>query len=197
MFPQMCIVSDWLYDGMLNQVKPHIYVCTDRSFHFLLQAELKVAEYNKLGRKLKLIPQSAENACGHDFEIRTDYSATTITQYKTQIQVQSLLPSSEASFFLFFVYLKIFLTLFFFFVYFLNSGRILWRIWWLTWRMNAAGLLMWSWVWKRLLNRYEAFILPFFSCDCNYLTKSDKKCPIYVSLPNQQIKVMKKKLYLA
>ncbi|KTG02904.1 hypothetical protein cypCar_00025591 [Cyprinus carpio] len=50
------------------------------------EAELKVAEYNKLGRKLKLIPQSAENACGHDFEIRTDYSATTITQYKTQIQ---------------------------------------------------------------------------------------------------------------
>uniref|UniRef100_A0A8C1VNU9 Kinetochore protein NDC80 n=1 Tax=Cyprinus carpio TaxID=7962 RepID=A0A8C1VNU9_CYPCA len=38
------------------------------------KAELKVAEYNKLGRKLKLIPQSAENACGHDFEIRTDYS---------------------------------------------------------------------------------------------------------------------------
>lgn len=50
------------------------------------KAELKVAEYNKLGRKLKLIPLSAENACGHDFEIRTDYSATTITQYKTQIQ---------------------------------------------------------------------------------------------------------------
>nr|AAH95554.1 Kntc2l protein [Danio rerio] len=50
------------------------------------KAELKVAEYNKLGRKLKLIPLSAENACGHDFEIRADYSATTITQYKTQIQ---------------------------------------------------------------------------------------------------------------
>lgn len=63
-----------------------------------LQAELKVAEYNKLGRKLKLIPQSAENACGHDFEIRTDYSATTITQYKTQIQVQPLQSSlKEAS----------------------------------------------------------------------------------------------------
>lgn len=71
------------------------------SFHFLLQAELKVAEYNKLGRKLKLIPQSAENACGHDFEIRTDYSATTITQYKTQIQV----PSSEASFFFFYFFI--------------------------------------------------------------------------------------------
>ncbi|KTF91706.1 hypothetical protein cypCar_00013372, partial [Cyprinus carpio] len=52
------------------------------------RAELKVADYNKLCRKLKLIPQSAENACGHDFEIRTDYSATTITQYKTQIQIQ-------------------------------------------------------------------------------------------------------------
>lgn len=61
-------------------------------FDVLFQAELKVTEYNKLGRKLKLIPQSAENACGHDFEIRTDYSATTITQYKTQLQVQTLQP---------------------------------------------------------------------------------------------------------
>ncbi|TRY95357.1 hypothetical protein DNTS_016030 [Danionella cerebrum] len=50
------------------------------------RAELKIAEYNKLGRKLKLIPVSAENACGHDFEIRTDYSATSSTQFKIQIQ---------------------------------------------------------------------------------------------------------------
>lgn len=63
-------------------------------FDVSFQAELKVAEYNKLGRKLKLIPQSAENACGHDFEIRTDNGATTITQYKTQIQVQSCQPST-------------------------------------------------------------------------------------------------------
>lgn len=73
------------------------------NFHILLQAEEKVAEYNKLGRKLKLIPQSAENACGHDFEIRTDYSAITITQYKTQIQVQSLLPSIRSFFYLFII----------------------------------------------------------------------------------------------
>lgn len=66
-----------------------------RIFLILLQAELKVADYNKLCRKLKLIPQSAENACGHDFEIRTDYSATTITQYKTQIQIQ--VPSLQLS----------------------------------------------------------------------------------------------------
>ncbi|XP_065113830.2 kinetochore protein NDC80 homolog [Paramisgurnus dabryanus] len=50
------------------------------------KAELKVTEFNKLGRKLKLIPQTAENACGHDFEIKADYSFTTITQYKTHIQ---------------------------------------------------------------------------------------------------------------
>uniref|UniRef100_A0A3Q0R9T2 Kinetochore protein NDC80 n=1 Tax=Amphilophus citrinellus TaxID=61819 RepID=A0A3Q0R9T2_AMPCI len=34
------------------------------------KAELKLTEYHKLARKLKLIPISAENACGHDFEIR-------------------------------------------------------------------------------------------------------------------------------
>lgn len=34
------------------------------------KVELKEAEYNKLGRKLKLIPLSAENACGHDFEMK-------------------------------------------------------------------------------------------------------------------------------
>ncbi|XP_019722580.1 kinetochore protein NDC80 homolog isoform X1 [Hippocampus comes] len=34
------------------------------------KAELKLSEYHKLARKLKLIPISAENACGHDFELR-------------------------------------------------------------------------------------------------------------------------------
>nr|XP_061804257.1 kinetochore protein NDC80 homolog [Nerophis lumbriciformis] len=34
------------------------------------KAELKLNEYHKLARKLKLIPLSAENACGHDFELR-------------------------------------------------------------------------------------------------------------------------------
>ncbi|XP_029917054.1 kinetochore protein NDC80 homolog isoform X2 [Myripristis murdjan] len=53
------------------------------------KAALKLVEYNKLARKLKLIPMSAENACGHDFEIRTisDYGPSTMVQYKTQIQM--------------------------------------------------------------------------------------------------------------
>ncbi|CAL8249336.1 unnamed protein product [Merluccius merluccius] len=52
-------------------------------------AELKLAEYHKLARKLKLIPASAENACGHDYEIRTnsEYGPTTMVQYKTQVQM--------------------------------------------------------------------------------------------------------------
>ncbi|KAL6477556.1 hypothetical protein MHYP_G00133910 [Metynnis hypsauchen] len=52
------------------------------------RAEIKLAEYHKLARMLKLIPQSAENACGHDFEIKTvsDYGPTTATQIRTQIQ---------------------------------------------------------------------------------------------------------------
>ncbi|XP_056146110.1 kinetochore protein NDC80 homolog [Lampris incognitus] len=52
-------------------------------------AELKLAEYHKLARKLKLIPVSAENAGGHDFEIKSssDYGPGTIVQHKTQIQM--------------------------------------------------------------------------------------------------------------
>uniref|UniRef100_A0A1A7XFQ4 Kinetochore protein NDC80 n=2 Tax=Iconisemion striatum TaxID=60296 RepID=A0A1A7XFQ4_9TELE len=34
------------------------------------KVESQLAEYHKLARKLKLIPQMAENACGHDFELR-------------------------------------------------------------------------------------------------------------------------------
>lgn len=50
---------------------------------------MKLAEYHKLARKLKLIPVSAENACGHDFEIRTstEYGPSTMVQCRTQIQV--------------------------------------------------------------------------------------------------------------
>ncbi|XP_068594766.1 kinetochore protein NDC80 homolog, partial [Brachionichthys hirsutus] len=52
------------------------------------KAELKVSEYNKLARKLKLIPMSAENACGRDFEIRPfDCASGTMVQQKTQIQM--------------------------------------------------------------------------------------------------------------
>uniref|UniRef100_A0A3Q3CNG3 Kinetochore protein NDC80 n=1 Tax=Haplochromis burtoni TaxID=8153 RepID=A0A3Q3CNG3_HAPBU len=53
------------------------------------KAELKLAEYHKLARKLKLIPISAENACGHDFEIRPfECGAGSMVQCKTQIQMQ-------------------------------------------------------------------------------------------------------------
>ncbi|XP_071774091.1 kinetochore protein NDC80 homolog [Centroberyx gerrardi] len=52
------------------------------------KAELKLVEYHKLARKLKLIPVSAENACGNDYEIRTnsEFGPSTMVQYKTQIQ---------------------------------------------------------------------------------------------------------------
>ncbi|XP_060927669.1 kinetochore protein NDC80 homolog isoform X1 [Limanda limanda] len=52
------------------------------------KAELKVAEYHKLARKLKLIPLSAENACGHDFEIKPfENGPNSMVQQKTQIQM--------------------------------------------------------------------------------------------------------------
>lgn len=52
------------------------------------QAELRLSEYHKLARKLKLIPLSAENACGHDFEIRPfECGSNNTVQHKTQIQV--------------------------------------------------------------------------------------------------------------
>ncbi|KAG9350183.1 hypothetical protein JZ751_026536 [Albula glossodonta] len=52
------------------------------------RAEVKLGEYHKLARKLKLIPASAENACGWDFEVKVpmDYVPSIITQYKVQIQ---------------------------------------------------------------------------------------------------------------
>ena len=55
----------------------------------VIQAELKLTEYHKLARKLKLIPASAENACGHDYEIRAnlEYGPTTMVQYKAQVMV--------------------------------------------------------------------------------------------------------------
>ncbi|KAM6943866.1 kinetochore protein NDC80 homolog [Lycodopsis pacificus] len=52
------------------------------------KAELKVAEYHKLARKLKLVPLSAENACGHDFEIRPfDCGPGSMVQHNTQTQM--------------------------------------------------------------------------------------------------------------
>ncbi|XP_051277582.1 kinetochore protein NDC80 homolog [Dicentrarchus labrax] len=52
------------------------------------KAELKLTEYHKLARKLKLIPLSAENACGHDFEIRPfECGSGSMVQNRTQIQM--------------------------------------------------------------------------------------------------------------
>ncbi|CAG08408.1 unnamed protein product, partial [Tetraodon nigroviridis] len=55
------------------------------------QAELRLSEYHKLARKLKLIPLSAENACGHDFEIRPfECGSSNTVQHKTQEKLQIL-----------------------------------------------------------------------------------------------------------
>ncbi|KAL7391453.1 hypothetical protein ABVT39_009460 [Epinephelus coioides] len=52
------------------------------------KVELKVAEYHKLARKLKLMPLSAENAGGHDFEIRPfECGPGSMVQHKTQRQM--------------------------------------------------------------------------------------------------------------
>ncbi|CAG5923616.1 unnamed protein product [Menidia menidia] len=52
------------------------------------KVDLKLGEYHKLARKLKLIPQTAENACGHDFEMRPFESGlNSVIQHKTQIQM--------------------------------------------------------------------------------------------------------------
>lgn len=53
-----------------------------------LQVDLKLTEYHKLARKLKLIPQSAENACGHDFEIKSlECGPGSAVQHNVQTQV--------------------------------------------------------------------------------------------------------------
>lgn len=49
------------------------------------EAQKELAEYHKLARKLKLIPQSATNAFGRDFMIK-NLSATAMRDCKTQIQ---------------------------------------------------------------------------------------------------------------
>ncbi|CAJ1068915.1 kinetochore protein NDC80 homolog [Xyrichtys novacula] len=52
------------------------------------KAELKLTEYHKLARKLKLIPVSAENTRGHDFEIKPfECGPGNMVQNKTQIQM--------------------------------------------------------------------------------------------------------------
>lgn len=49
--------------------------------------EAQLIEYHKLARKLKLIPSSAENASGHNFQIEfnPNSDATCLTQYRTSI----------------------------------------------------------------------------------------------------------------
>ncbi|KGL82547.1 Kinetochore protein NDC80 [Tinamus guttatus] len=50
--------------------------------------EIQLAEYHKLARKLKLIPISAENSKGHDFEIQFNPEAgpSSLVKYRTQIK---------------------------------------------------------------------------------------------------------------
>ncbi|NXW94540.1 NDC80 protein, partial [Alopecoenas beccarii] len=50
--------------------------------------EMQLAEYHKLARKLKLIPISAENSKGHDFEIQFNPEAgpNCLVKYRTQIK---------------------------------------------------------------------------------------------------------------
>ncbi|XP_057253552.1 kinetochore protein NDC80 homolog [Pezoporus wallicus] len=50
--------------------------------------EMQLAEYHKLARKLKLIPVSAENSKGHDFEIQfnPDAGPSCLVKYRTQIK---------------------------------------------------------------------------------------------------------------
>ncbi|XP_005517289.1 PREDICTED: kinetochore protein NDC80 homolog [Pseudopodoces humilis] len=50
--------------------------------------EMQLAEYHKLARKLKLIPVSAENSKGHDFEIQFNPEAgpDCLVRYRTQIK---------------------------------------------------------------------------------------------------------------
>lgn len=50
--------------------------------------ELKEAEYHKVARKLKLIPLSAENAFGHDFDIKPfGCGSGNVVQHETQIKM--------------------------------------------------------------------------------------------------------------
>lgn len=73
-----------------------------KAFHFLSsmifalfsseQIEMQLAEYHKLARKLKLIPISAENSKGHDFEIQFNPEAgpNCLVKYRTQIKVSQV-----------------------------------------------------------------------------------------------------------
>lgn len=53
---------------------------------------MQLAEYHKLARKLKLIPVSAENSKGHDFEIQfnPESGPNCLVKYRTQIKVSRI-----------------------------------------------------------------------------------------------------------
>ncbi|KAJ7428231.1 Kinetochore protein NDC80 like protein [Willisornis vidua] len=57
-------------------------------FAFFEQMEMQLAEYHKLARKLKLIPVSAENSKGYDFEIRfnPEEGPNCLARYRSQIK---------------------------------------------------------------------------------------------------------------
>lgn len=58
------------------------------SFLFYPQEEAKLSEYHKVARKLQLIPVSAKNACGHDFEIsQVNCGSGSAVQHNTETQV--------------------------------------------------------------------------------------------------------------
>lgn len=58
---------------------------------FFLQIETQLAEYHKLARKLKLIPKSAENSKGYDFEIKfnPEAGANCLVKYRAQVYVSN------------------------------------------------------------------------------------------------------------
>lgn len=63
---------------------------------FPLQAEAKLFEYNKLARKLQLIPMSAKNAFGHDFEIKQlNCGSSIMVQQNTETQVRGCQLSNQ------------------------------------------------------------------------------------------------------
>ncbi|XP_010875324.1 kinetochore protein NDC80 homolog [Esox lucius] len=72
----------------LEQVKQHMWNEEITLAKIKGTADVKLAEYHKLARQLKLIPASAQNACGHNFEICTslDYETSTMVEYRIQIQ---------------------------------------------------------------------------------------------------------------
>jgi len=73
-----------LYEYFLQSISSTIFALFSSE-----QIEMQLAEYHKLARKLKLIPVSAENSKGHDFEIQFNPEAgpNCLVKYRTQIKV--------------------------------------------------------------------------------------------------------------